>query len=294
MRWLTPLVLFAAASGCSRPEPAVTPHHLANNPPPATRPATAAPADASAKPLIALPKPYVLHLPGVSGTSIVDHSLRDGLLAGGFDGPVEFHDWTCGDPGLPALHNRARNEQQAQIVAQKLTDQFRKHPEQPIYLVCHSGGSGPATWALEKLPADVKIHSYVMLAPALSPTYDLSKALSHVTGNAYCFYSKDDDLVLGTGTKLFGTIDGQRVDAAGRIGFEKPATAADPQQYAKLIQKPYDPGWSRFGHVGGHIGVMGTPFVQAVVAPLMLGKEATAELLKKSVSQPLPDVLWPK
>jgi len=239
------------------------------------------------------PKPYVLHLPGVSGTSIVDYTLRDGLKAGGFDGPFEIYDWTCHDPGIPALHNRARNEEQAQVVAELLTKQYRAHPDQPIYLTCHSGGSGPATWALERLPRDVHVACFVMLAPALSPTYDLSKALAHVGGQAYCFYSERDDMVLGTGTKLFGTIDGERVDAAGRIGFQKPP-GADDLAYAKLIHRPYESAWSRYGHIGGHIGCMGTPFVQAIVAPLMLGRAATADVLNRTVPQPLPDVLWPK
>lgn len=264
-----------------------------------TRPAAKVVAASTAAPVNAAPapapasKPYVLHLPGVSGESIVDHTLREGLIAGGFDGPFEIYDWTCHDPGIPALHNRTRNEEQARIVAERLTKQFRADPTRPIYVVCHSGGSGPATWALEKLPPDVKIACFVMLAPALSPTYDLSKALSHVTGTAYCFFSKDDDLVLGTGTKMFGTIDGVRCDAAGRVGFERPPMA-DERLYAKLVHKPYDTAWSRFGHVGGHVGCMGTPFVQAIVAPLMLGREATAEVLNRRVAQPMPDVLWPK
>jgi hypothetical protein len=178
-------------------------------------------------------------------------------------------------------------------VADLLTKQFRANAEQPIYLICHSGGAGPATWALEKLPPDVKVACFVMLAPALSPQYDLSKALAHVTGCAYCFNSVDDDLVLGTGTKMFGTIDGMRCDAAGRVGFERPATA-DEKAYAKLVHKPYESAWSRYGHVGGHVGCMGSPFVQAIVAPLMLGREASAEVLKRRVRQPMPDVLWPK
>ena len=241
----------------------------------------------------AVVKPFVLHLPGVSGTSIVDYTLRDGLKAGGFDGTFEIYDWTCRDPGIPALRARARNEAQAQVVADLLTKQFRAHPERPIHLVCHSGGSGPAAWALERLPADVKVASFVMLAPALSPTYDLSKALARVTGAAYCFYSERDDLVLGTGTKLFGTIDGERVDAAGRVGFRRP-DGGDAAAYAKLVNTPYDAGWARYGHVGGHIGCMGTPFVQAIVAPLMLGRAAAADVLNRTVEQPIPDVFWPR
>ena len=288
------IALFATlAGGCANQStrqtaapPTPAPLALASNPPPAPPP----PAPRS---VAAVVKPYVMHLPGVSGTSVVDFSLRDGLRKAGFDGPMQIYDWTCHDPGIPALHARARNEEQAQIVADILTKQFHDHPDQPIYLTCHSGGSGPATWALERLPADVKVTCFVMLAPALSPAYDLSKALAHVTGHAYCFNSPDDDLVLGTGTRMFGTIDGVRCDAAGRIGFQKPA-GADDAQYAKLIHRPYQSAWSRYGHVGGHIGCMGAPFVQAIVGPAMLGKEAAAEVLNHRSAQPLPDVLWPR
>ena len=289
MRWVMTFLVGSVAVGCNKsrspvaaPVASAAPQHLSTNVP-TTAPAQVAPAL----------KPYVLHLPGVSGTSVIDHSLRDGLRAGGFDGTLDIYDWTCRDPGIPALHNRVRNEEQAQLVADRLTEQFRKFPQVPIYLVCHSGGSGPATWALERLPADVRVSCFVMLAPALSPTYDLSRALARVSGSCYSFHSTNDDLVLGTGTRLFGTIDGVRVDAAGRVGFVKP-DGADAAQYAKLVQKPYDATWGRLGHIGGHVGCMGTPFVQAVVAPLMLGREAAAELLNKSVAQPLPDVLWPK
>ena len=278
--------------GCSeQPASSVdSPKNLSSGSAAAVAPVPASPATA---PAAAAVKPYVLHMPGVSGTSIVDYTLREGLRKGGFDGPFVIFDWTCHDPGIPALHNRARNEEQAAIAAELLVKQYRTHPEQPIYLICHSGGSGPAIWALERLPGDVKVACFVMLAPALSPTYDLSKGLSHVSGAAYCFNSPDDDMVLGTGTNLFGTMDGVRCDAAGRVGFVKPPDA-DEKQYAKLVHKTYDPKWARYGHIGGHIGCTGTVFVQAIVAPLMLGKEASKELLEKSVAQPLPDVLWPK
>jgi hypothetical protein len=289
---MTLLGILVWVAGCAQPQgpgpaaaqgPAIVERPIAASnahviPPPATAPSV---------------KPFVMHLPGVSGTSGIDYTLREGLKAGGFDGPFEIYDWTCHDPGIPALQNRPRNEQQAAIVADILTKQYRAHPNQPIYLTCHSGGSGPATWALERLPKDVKVTCFVMLAPALSPGYDLSKALSRVTDKAFCFYSPSDDLVLGTGTKMFGTIDGQRCDAAGRIGFEKPATATDPAQYDKLVSKPYDKDWVKFGHVGGHMGCMGVAFAEAVIAPAMLGHAPSPAALNRA-TRLTPDVLWPK
>jgi hypothetical protein len=287
------LALVLSVFGCAPEEQ--PPAQPANARPLAdTAPATPAtrPADVLAKTTV---KPFVLHLPGVSGESIIDHDLRDGLRKAGFDGEIHIYDWTCHDPGIPALHNRQRNEDQAAVVAGHIEKQFRARPDVPIYLTSHSGGAGPAVWALEKLPSDVSVKSLVMIAPALSPGYDLSKALSHVTGKAYCFYSPDDDMVLGTGTKLFGTIDGVKTDAAGRIGFTRPDTA-DAKQYAKLVAKPYESAWARFGNIGGHVGCMTTPFVQAVVGPAMLEKALADEELAaiaKTV-RPVMDILWPK
>ena len=67
--------------------------------------------------------------------------------------------------------------------------------------------SGIAAWALEKLPDDIVIDNWVQMQSALSPDYDLSKALAHVR-HAYSFYSDLDAIVLGTGTRTVGTIDG--------------------------------------------------------------------------------------
>ena len=150
-------------------------------------------------------------------------------------------------------------------------------------------------WALEKLPADVKVHSFVMLGPAISPTYDLSKALSHVTDKAYCYWSPADDFVLGTGTKLFGTIDGHHVESAGKVAFTKPA-GADDKQYAKLVSREYESGWSKLGNVGGHIGWMAEGFVRIVVAPALTGRAPTEKEVEEAAKavRPMMDVQWPK
>ena len=211
---------------------------------------------------------FLLHLPGVSGESAVDHSFVRGLKAAKFDAEIEIYDWTENDPGVPALQARARNLHEAQLIAEKITAKFRADPHATMYLTAHSGGAGLAVWALAKLPEDVKIDSLLLLAPALSPDYDLTAALSHVRRSAYAFYSEYDVAVLGAGTKAFGTIDGVHTAAAGLNGFSRPATA-DAAQYAKLIQFPYDPRWLPLAHAGDHIGPMAAPFAKGVLAPLL-------------------------
>jgi len=62
---------------------------------------------------------------------------------------------------------------------------------------------------------------------------------------------------------------GVKTDAAGRVGFRRPT--ADPRQYAKLIEHPYQRGWSRLGNFGDHTGAMSRPFVRQVIAPILAG-----------------------
>jgi hypothetical protein len=75
--------------------------------------------------------------------------------------------------------------------------------------------------------------------------------------------------VLGVGTRMFGTIDGVKTDAAGRVGFAKPPKAVDPRQYEKLVSIGFDPAWIRLSNIGDHIGPMMRPFAREVLAPLL-------------------------
>ncbi len=141
-------------------------------------------------------------------------------------------------------------------------------PDSPIYLTAHSGGCALAVWALEKLPADVKVRTVLLIAPAISPGYDLSAALRHVDGKMYVFASTLDVVVLYTGTKLFGTMDGVKTASAGFAGFVQPS-GADPLLYQKLVQLQYRHDWARYLDFGDHIGGMSRPFAHAVLAPLL-------------------------
>ena len=113
------------------------------------------------------------------------------------------------------------------------------------------------------------VENVVMIAPALSPDYDLTGALRHVRGSMYVIYSEFDSLVLGVGTTLFGTIDGVQMEAAGKVGFVRPA-GGDEGEYRKVMQVPYEPEWARYGNYGDHIGGMMRRFVEAVVTPMVM------------------------
>jgi hypothetical protein len=260
-RTLLALTLLALLAGCNRSAPA--PQH-----------AVVVPATAPALP--PAPEPYVLHVPGISGESWVDHTmirgLAQGFAAAGVHPEIQIYDWTEHDPGIPALQAYARNRAEAKRIAALLTERFNADPRRTIYVTCHSGGAGLAAWALEDLDPRIKIQTLLFIAPALSPGYDLSRALRHVKRAAYVFWSNRDTAILQAGTTVFGTIDGVYAPAAGFTGFLTPKTAAAAHEYAKLHQIAYDPAWVRYYNAGDHIGPMETPFAREVLARVLRGQ----------------------
>jgi hypothetical protein len=220
--------------------------------------------------------PFLLHLPGVSGDTFVDHLFLSALKDGGFNAETRSYDWPARRSALTALIADDLHRRAAARVATILTARHRAHPDQPLYLTCESGGAGPAVWALELLPEDVRVEAAVLLAPALSPRYDLTRALRHVRREMLVFPSRGDLLVLGAGTTLLGTVDGRHEAAAGMLGFRAPPTA-DAAQYLKLHQIPYDPRWLfDYAHTGGHIDALNPLFASTYLAPLLAASSIPA------------------
>lgn len=214
-------------------------------------------------------KPWLLHLNGIGGERSIDRMLLRGLAAGGFDAEMQIFDWTDGRDALISLSNIEHNRKQAAIVSEMILKQYRAEPGRPIILSGHSGGTGLGAWALEMLPEDVRVDTWLMLAPALSPEYDLTKALKHVKGKLHVFSSPNDTIVLSAGTKLFGTIDRIKCDAAGLNGFIVPEQG-DLEQYRKLVPHPYQRAWfTRYGSAGTHICPLMPKFSREYVAILL-------------------------
>jgi hypothetical protein len=217
------------------------------------------------------PKPYLLHLPGITGAFDVHDKYLDAIQAGGFDADMGIYDWTNGRvPGF-VLASRERNRQEARKVAALITAKHRAQPHRPIYLTCESGGAGIALWALEELPDDVQVEATVFFAAAVSPGYDISPALRRVRSRMIVLPSKRDALVLGVGTSLFGTMDRRHGNSAGLVGFKAPDAPKFPEEYAKVEQVPYQSKWrSQYGNDGTHWSAMSPRFVSAWLAPRLI------------------------
>ena len=128
----------------------------------------------------------------------------------------------------------------------------------------HSGGGAEAVLVLESLPHNRKITGAILLAPALAPDYNLSRALGRTEEGIWNFYSVYDVGWLGAGTVMMGTMDGEHTSAAGAVGFTQPwgLTEAQSQLYGRLLhQQSYSPKMAECGHDGGHAGWAKSAFV---------------------------------
>jgi pimeloyl-ACP methyl ester carboxylesterase len=211
---------------------------------------------------------YVPGIGGGGGAGFTDAAWLRGLRTGGYQGKAETIFWTGGLEPVVALWDHRRQRQQAQHIANRIRSLRAEAPTASIILVGHSAGAGLVVLALEDLPPSTQVDGVVLLAPALSRTYDLTKALRHVHGQADVFCSERDTLVLGVGTFLFGTVDGVHGEAAGHTGFVRPSRAAR-DQYAKLRTHHFSRARESLGDDGGHFGCLNSNLAAAMVAPLL-------------------------
>lgn len=217
----------------------------------------------------------VLVADGVGGLDLCGTGLCHAAARAGLPHQVRVVCWGHG-PGRwhRDLTRVERHVEQAAALAAEVGSFRAQHPDAPVFLLGKSGGSGIVVRALEALPPG-SVERAVLLAPALSPGYDLSAALRAVRRDLVAFYSPLDLIVLGLGTRLFGTIDRVRSVSAGLTGF-LPPPAADEIQYRKLRQVRWRPAMGTSGYLGGHIGPDSPAFLRRYVVPLLEGRDETA------------------
>ena len=207
-------------------------------------------------------------VPGIDGANGRSSQIIRGLIDSGLEYAIELYDWTS---PLGPLHSQCaltRNRQQAARLAARIALYQQEHPERPVVLIAHSGGTAIAVWAAEVLPAGHKLDRIILLASSLSPQYPLEGALLATRRGIVSFHSERDNVWLGLGTWLFGTMDRRYTHAAGMTGFRIPEEQRQASHYRKLSQVAYRPVMANSGHDGGHFSVAASEFVAAYVAPL--------------------------
>jgi len=213
----------------------------------------------------------VLVADGVGGLDLCGTGLRYVMGSLGVKHSVRVVRWGHGFGRWHAdLTNVANRDARALEIAAEVTAFQTRRPGAPVFLVGKSGGTGLVVKALEQLPENA-VEATVLISPALSPTYDLSRALRAVRREMVVFWSPLDVIVLGLGTRIFGTIDRIKSVSAGLVGF-RPRDLRDEakrRQYAKLRQVRWRPRMARTGYLGGHVGPDSPAFLRKYVVPLL-------------------------
>lgn len=261
--WIAAGLFCALVAGCNRSQPYLSPQRAE--------------------------KGLAIVLPGIEGRGLLNEAICTGLNKGGIDWAIELYDWTTGVPGNYLYHLRAesRNRREAIRIAERVQSYSRAHPGRPVVLVGQSGGGAIAVWAAEALPLRGAISGIVLLAPALSPGYDLAPALDKTQRGIVSFYSPRDWIFLGMGTSIYGTMDGKYTQSAGRVSFRTPEIRRRPA-YAKLFQASWNRDMSETGYTGGHLSSGAEKFVATYVAPLLRADRWDEELLLRVLTREPP------
>lgn len=207
---------------------------------------------------------------GVGGFQSAVLQVRRCLRLDGRSLPTIVFRWQFGPPGeiWTDLCWIRRNRLMGLKLARKIRALQRAHPNTAIHLMAISGGAGIAVFACEKLRQKPAIETLILVCPALSPEYNLAPALTSVN-HGYALVSRLDRVILGLGTRIFGTTDRRFCRAAGMVGFNVPhhATSSEKAAYAKMREIHWAPHFRDFGHYGGHTGWVRS----AVVRRCLLG-----------------------
>jgi pimeloyl-ACP methyl ester carboxylesterase len=179
---------------------------------------------------------------------------------------VEVVDWSHGSGRIFAdLHSQAHHRAQGAELAGRIKTRHEANPTERIYLVSHSAGAAVCLAAAEALPEGV-LDRVILLAPAVSASYDLRPALRSARGGIDVFFSRKD--LISFSLNIIGTTDG-RHSSAGFSGFDVAPSEADRALYANLRQFGWESSMTRSGAYGGHFGFTRLGFFETSVVPLL-------------------------
>lgn len=236
---------------------------------------------------------------GVGGIQAAPLMIRRALRHLGSPLGTILYRWQFGLPGeiWTDLMWHKRNQLKGRQLARRLLAFQRANPQATIHLFACSGGVGVSLFALEaiyrcrtrghKEPACERslpiIETLILACPAVSPGYNLTPALG-VVRRCYALVSHRDSIILGLGTRLFGTTDRRFTKSAGMVGFSVPPDLTDEgaTAYDRLREIRWLPEFKKEGHGGGHSGTISLLFLKNHLIPLLDG---TPKLPTRSVRQ---------
>jgi pimeloyl-ACP methyl ester carboxylesterase len=162
------------------------------------------------------------------------------------------------------IHRKAEES-----LAAALKEWRDQNPGGEVTLIGHSAGCGVILGSLRRSAAQLDVKEVILIAPSVSPVYDLAGALRQVKGCLHNFHSDEDSVWLGWRCSRFGSYDSIRSAAAGKIGFH--LAELDESLCNKVVQHPWKSQWKDLGNEGGHWGALSRQFTLQVIAPLLNG-----------------------
>jgi pimeloyl-ACP methyl ester carboxylesterase len=216
------------------------------------------------------PRPGTIFIVGgVGGWDPLAHSAQLVFPAAGV--PHRIHDF-CWGHGVGRyfsdLMDTPHLARKAEELAALILETREADPDGPIFLVAKSGGTGLALLATERLPPNT-LERVILISAAVRPDYDLRPALRATRREVVSYHSKHDWLILGWGTRTFGTVDRVHCASAGKVGFQVPGDfdIEDRALYARLVQIPWRPSMLLLGYAGGHSANSWPLFALVELAP---------------------------
>lgn len=200
-------------------------------------------------------------------------TVGKGLKEAGYLGSVEAYIWTTSfNPAIDQV-NRPAAHLRAAVLSDKIRKYLQTYPDNDVNIIALSAGTGVAVWAIEALPAGMRINNLVLLGSSLSSTYNMSKAFQHIKGRVYVYYSPTDPILSGP-VRLLGTIDGSYDDSAGLVGLRGVGLAG--AAVLRIVNIPWRDEYAEYGWAGGHTDSTSEPFIRQFVAPNLVARRAVA------------------
>ncbi len=198
-------------------------------------------------------------LPGIHNTLFQLDGFVEAAQLGLPNFVIERRRWGVPLMGIRNLRAAEDNLAFAQRVAADIARWRRDNPGDLLYLMGYSGGGGVASLVLRELSAGVAIDRLILVAPAISTTFDVERLAAEHVREFVVNYASAKDLQVGLGTRWFGTIDRRYEYAAGYDGFD--------DGFEKLVEWHWRASDRAFGHTGNHVAYLGRRWQRGFLLP---------------------------
>ncbi len=212
----------------------------------------------------------VVILPGIEGPSVHNANIRRGLYDGGLPYALEIYNWHGGKFGPYYAFDEPEARIRAGELAAHIRRYRREYPQRPVFVVGHSGGGAITVFTAEEFAADVPLDGVMMLAPALSPYYDLTRAVAGAGGHIVNCCAPND-YFLKSLTSAGRNFDGEKGDTAGQEGFKLPedASVETREAFTRLVQIHWSRDMRQESNRGGHNGWTNPSWIAATIVPII-------------------------